>query len=209
MKFEKDHISIDDFDISPNLKGNIYFKIFKIYLCINQLKNVYRKGWLKNGIDSKFCETDAEHSLGVAFLGIILAQQFAPKLNQEKLLKMAIIHELGEIEVGDVTPDEEIDYEKRKNKELEVIRNILQDFVGKNEYLELINEFEEKSSPEGAFMKEIDSLEMALQAKVYETNHKKNLNMFIESANSKIENIYLKQMLNAIKGVKRKKYNIG
>ena len=184
-----------------------FFDIFQLYFQFNQLKRIYRKGWLKHNISHQACESDADHSLGVAFLGLILANKYAPSLNQEKLLKMAVLHELGEIIIGDVTPDEETDYSLRKTRERNAVKEILGNFPGTDEMLALLDEFENKTSPEGQFMKEIDSLEMALQAIVYEKEFSLDLTNFIQSARKKVKLPNLEKILSQIEKLQSKDKN--
>lgn len=174
--------------------------IFKVYMQFNHLKRIYRKGWLNSNIPAEFCESDADHSLGVAFLGLILAQKYAPLLNQEKLLKMAIIHELGETVIGDITPDE--DYPTRKKEEFAAIQKILLNLPDSEGLIGLYSEFENKSSPEGKFMKEIDSLEMVLQALVYEKEFNFDSQDFFTSTQEKIKDPHLQKLFEQLKKIK-------
>ncbi|UYP47870.1 hypothetical protein NEF87_004155 [Candidatus Lokiarchaeum ossiferum] len=201
MVIEKGNNPFDLFEVFQEAFPGEISSIFKVYLQFNHLKRVYRKGWLKSGISPQICESDADHSLGVAFLGLILAQKYAPSLNQAKLLKMAIIHELGETVVGDITPDE--DYPTRKQEEFSVVQKILHDLPNSRELVGLYSEFENKSSPEGKFMKEIDSLEMVFQALIYEKEFNFDSIQFLESVQKKIMNPHLKTVFEQIKKIKK------
>ena len=84
-------------------------KIATLYFQANHLKHIYRKGWLEHGIQESVTESVADHSFGVAFLALILANDVDPSLNQEKLLKMALLHDYSESVIGDTTPRNEVD----------------------------------------------------------------------------------------------------
>lgn len=56
-------------------------------------KRLKRTGWVKSQIPDP--ETVAEHSFRVSLLAMILAPQF--KVDQTKVTKMALIHDLGEL----------------------------------------------------------------------------------------------------------------
>ncbi len=60
----------------------------------NQLKRTVRTGWVQRGIAN--AEDVAAHSYGVAFTVLVLAQTIPTKLDVEKALAMAILHDLPE-----------------------------------------------------------------------------------------------------------------
>ena len=77
---------------------NVNNDILAFYLKYNQLKNIYRQGWLKVRMDLEFkekCESIADHSFSVALLALTIIEKNSLPLDVLKCLKMAIIHELG------------------------------------------------------------------------------------------------------------------
>lgn len=72
-------------------------------LAIDGLKHVQRRNYLSPHpqTDEQRFENAAEHSWHLAMACWTVADYFAIKVNQEKLLKMALVHDLGEIEAGD------------------------------------------------------------------------------------------------------------
>jgi putative hydrolase of HD superfamily len=62
------------------------------------LKKELRNSWLSNGRR----ESVADHSWRMAMMAIVLIPRTKLDLNIEKVLKMAIIHDLAEIETGDI-----------------------------------------------------------------------------------------------------------
>jgi hypothetical protein len=72
-----------------------------------KLKSVPRTGWLDRGLDSLRVESVADHSFGVALLAWICAlqrQAEGAEIDPERVLKLALIHDLAEAETGDSTP---------------------------------------------------------------------------------------------------------
>src|SRR5437763_1962938 len=65
---------------------------------IGKLKKVKRAAWIRMKISEG--ESSADHSFRVVVLAMVVAKAF--KLDEGKLIKMAIIHDLGEIEIGDL-----------------------------------------------------------------------------------------------------------
>jgi putative hydrolase of HD superfamily len=86
------------------LQGKNTLPIIEAYFEFVQLKQLYRQGWLHKGISLQNCETVAEHSFCVALLALILADEYSVELDTAKVIRMALIHDLGEIYAGDFTP---------------------------------------------------------------------------------------------------------
>ena len=68
---------------------------------LGRLKEVPRTGWLDRGIPVGETESVADHSFGVALLGWLLAPD---ELDRARVVELALIHDLAESVVGDVTP---------------------------------------------------------------------------------------------------------
>ena len=134
---------------------------------ILHLKQVFRKGWLERGLPPARCESVAEHSFGNAMLCLLLAQQ-QPDLNVEKILRMALIHDLGEVYVGDLTPTDAVDPKKKYATEKQAVLKILSGLPAGDTLLENWEEYEAQVTPEAQFVKQVDRLEFALQAAQYE-----------------------------------------
>ena len=64
---------------------------------IEKLKSVTR---FNRPLDGRF-ENSAEHSWQGAIASIVLQDYYPEKLNMEKVISMLLIHDLGEIYVGD------------------------------------------------------------------------------------------------------------
>lgn len=65
---------------------------------LDGLKLVERKSYIGGGVRR---ENSAEHSWQLAMAAWQLARRFDLALDEEKLLKMALVHDLGEIDAGD------------------------------------------------------------------------------------------------------------
>lgn len=175
--------------------------IIEIYFQINHLKHLLRQGWLMRGIAENKCESVGDHSFAVALVGMLIAKKHFPELDTAKIIKMSLVHELGEIDSGDLTPFDKASKEERYAKEKEGIKKIFSRFPEGKEYLELWEEFEKNQSPEAKFVKQIDQLEKAMQAAVYAKQYGKNLNEFIESARTRINDKKLTEFLNELKKI--------
>ena len=177
-------------------------KVATLYFQANHLKHIYRKGWLEHGIQESVTESVADHSFGVAFLALILANDVDPSLNQEKLLKMALLHDYSESVIGDTTPRNEVDQPFRKHMESEIFSDFFSTLKGGENLIRLFQEFENQTSPEAKFLKEIDALEMSLQAAFYEKKHGMNLETFFQSADNSIHSPLIRKLFQEIRSFK-------
>lgn len=175
-------------------------KFIEFAKLIGELKKVKRAGWVRENVKSP--ESVAEHSFRTIVLAMTLASQL--KVNQEKLIKMAIIHDLGETAIGDLVDErgKKTDLsmrETKEEKEKEVIAEIFEKVEQKNEYLNLFTEMVERKTEEAKLFWEIDKLERTLQAFEYEKEQKLNLEEFFENADAQIKHPTLKSAIENLK----------
>eukprot|EP00249_Psilotum_nudum_P004422 c17947_g1_i1 orf=116-949(+) len=154
-------------------------------LC-ERLKTTKRAGWVNHGL--KDSESIADHMYRMAVMAIISAD--VPGINRDRCVKMAIVHDIAEAIVGDITPSDGIPKHEKSRQEriaIEEMCNLLgEGFAGK-EVKELWLEYENNSSPEAQLVKDFDKIEMILQALEYETAQNKVLDDFFESTTGKIQ----------------------
>lgn len=96
------------------------------------------------------------------------------KLDMKKLYDMALIHDLGETATSDIRFEEGkeiIAPESSKHEiEYEILKRILP-ATGKGDYyISLWEEFRDQETNESKFLKQVEKLEMCLQALEYEEN---------------------------------------
>lgn len=173
-------------------------QIVLVYLEIAHLKNLFRQGWLQSGIDRSKCESVADHSFMTAILAWMIAEQSEQKLDLEKVLKMSLLHEVGEIYGGDITPNDQLGINEKFLIELDSMKKVLTKFPNSEVWCELWQEFERGKSSEAKFVKQIDKLEMALQAYIYEQNRDLDLKGFYKSAAKVIDSPEIKAILDEV-----------
>ena len=123
---------------------------------IEKLKSVTR---FNRTLDGRF-ENSAEHSWQGAIAAMVLQDYYPEKLNMEKVISMLLIHDLGEIYVGDTWV---FDNEKKvhsHDRELESIEKTMS-LLPKVKYLNMKNlwlEFEKGQSAEARYARVIDAL---------------------------------------------------
>ncbi len=161
-----------------------------------KLKEIERTGWkTKLFLDNP--ESVAEHTLTMIVLALIFAEYNNYTLTKTiHMVKMALIHDLGESIIGDFIP-ESIEIEKKKQLENFAINNIFSKLpmtTIKKKYIKLWNEFDKNKSRTSKLVHFIDKLEMAIQAKYYLNNNenisKEDVKPFFESALRYVTNNY-------------------
>ena len=131
----------------------------KLVTAAGKLKRVKRQGWLDVGIPPERAESVADHSFRTALLVAFVSE---PDINMARALKMALVHDLGEAEVGDLTPRSKVPRKKKAEMEEKAIMGF-----GNGEVLALWREFEEGKTPEAKAVREADRYEMVIQAMEY------------------------------------------
>ena len=141
--------------------------IMSFYALCSKLKDTIRKGPLTWNANRKRIESVAEHIYGVQMLAISIYYQFGYKLDLNKVIYMLAIHELEEIEIGDLAF-----YETTKEDKLKKGKNatdlILKDLVGKEEISNLLDEYNERKTEEAIFAYHCDKLDCDVQMKLYD-----------------------------------------
>ena len=140
-------------------------KIIKVLNLAERLKFELRHSWLSNGRR----ESVAEHSWRLSLMVVLIAPYLERTVDVEKCLKMSIVHDLVEAEVGDI-PVFEIDHCKDRQQQkfadehaaMQRIKEQLADATG-TELYDLWVEFEERQSYEAKFVAALDKLECKLQ----------------------------------------------
>ena len=168
--------------------------ISNFFFEIAGLKKLPRSGWkIKVGMDDS--ESVAEHSYMMSVMSMVLSDM--KSLNSEKVIKMSILHDWAESKIGDFMPDE-IGSDKKSELENYAMTEILELLPEKiqSNYNDLWNEFLIRDTPEARLVHELDKLEMALQAKIYEKDvEPEKVKQFIISAVEHIIDPDIKKIL--------------
>ena len=180
------------------LQGKHTLPIIEAYFEFVQLKQLYRQGWLHQGISLENCESVAEHSFSVALLALILADEYSVELDTGKVIIMALIHDLGEIYAGDFIPADNIDKNHKYQLEKQSVVKVLEKLPHGFKWIALWEEYEKGESAESQFVRQLDRLEMALQASVYEHQGFANLSVFFASARQSLSSVELKLILSKL-----------
>ncbi len=173
-------------------------QILKLFKDAGKLKSIKRTGWTRHKIPEP--ESVADHSFRVTFMAMVLAERL--NVDALKLIKMSLIHDMAESITGDITPDCGISPKEKHGMEKEAFLELFGKLPDGSKFVDLWLEYEEQKSPEARAVKNIDKLEMAVQAVEYQEEYNdKDLSEFIASADS---NIDLPEIFSILKQVIKK-----
>ena len=129
---------------------------------IDKLKGVFRQTWLMDGSRR---ENDAEHSWHLALLAVLLAEYAAEgDVDLLRVVKMVLVHDLVEIDAGDVyvyDRGKSAEWQVREREAAERIFRILPADQA-DELRALWEEFEARATPEARFAAALDRFQPLL-----------------------------------------------
>ena len=185
------------------------------------LKKIQRQGWIDRGVPNP--ESSADHSWSLALFAWLLAEGRAD-LNAERIMLMALVHDLPEALAGDATPfdrhraddgtiaadhfrtapiyDESETDEKHRRE-----REALMHMTGSlhPDLRELLvaawDEYTAGQTDEARFVRNLDKLETVLQAESYLKDHPGIvIDSFRAGADRDIDDPQLRTLLASIRG---------
>lgn len=170
-----------------SLAGKSPGALVEVFFELNQLKQLYRQGWLRAGIPPERCETVAEHVFSMTMLAWWVIDAGFPELDRDKALRMTLAHELGEIYLGDITPADGVSREEKHAQERAAFLRVTAKLPRGAEYLALWEEFEAGETREARFVRQLDRLEMGFQAGVYAAAGADGMGEFFASTEAALE----------------------
>lgn len=150
---------------------------------LEKLKHIKRKGWLLKGV--KDVESVADHTYRVSLLASIVSDTLG--LDTEKVIKMALIHDLPEAYFGDITPHDAA-FMKKEELEKYTLNHLFDEIEElKGGYKAILQEYLAGKTDESHLVYQADKLEMAYQAYEYEITQKVDLTEFFEDVKTKVD----------------------
>ncbi len=151
------------------MKLNDLKKILKVFLTLQWAKELPRQGFIAMGFKRNEADSVAAHSFSTALLSYFLAKQLQKdgnNINPDRVLKMALVHDIGETIVGDVgTFVKGMAGGVFKHIEEEGVKALVEGLDSKDEIIELISEYNDRKSLEARVVKAADNLDALAQAK--------------------------------------------
>lgn len=154
---------------------------------VQLLKTQRRTGWVDHGIEP--CESISDHMYRMGITAMLIKN---PDIDRNKCVRIALVHDIAESLVGDITPFDPVSKEEKHRREWESIQYLCNELVKPynpataQEIMDDWLAYENISSPEARYVKDIDKFEMLVQCFEYEKkyNGEKDLTQFWSAINS-------------------------
>jgi len=118
-------------------------------------------------------------------------------MNRERALSYALIHDMPEIRVGDLTPYDGVAAEEKIRRERAAMKDLCATLPKGDLLIDLWKAYAQQADEEARFVRQLDRLDMALQAVVYaQDGH--DVTEFMESAIRHIEHPMLLEIMEAL-----------
>lgn len=155
---------------------------------LERLKTTKREGWRRFGITAG--ESISDHMYRMSVMTMLAPPSLAPRLNLPHCMKMALIHDMAESLVGDITPVDNVNKEEKARREADVMNYISKNLLGGvpggmltgDEILKVFQEYEDNETLEAKYVHDIDKMELLLQMLEYERTHELDLSEFCHVA---------------------------
>jgi putative hydrolase of HD superfamily len=177
-------------------------EIIEVCLISDSLKRLSRTGWILAGQNPSESETVASHCWGTAVIALLLAHHIKSQgmsVDIEKLLTMAVLHDLPEAMVSDI-PHKAVELggttmkSGKREAERSAMRLMLRPLGAPGEMLrKQWDEFEDSKTLEARVVVAADRLDMLAHAVSLESSGfpSQNLGEFFEHAKTEITDLHL------------------
>ncbi|KAL1748163.1 HD domain-containing protein [Schizophyllum fasciatum] len=165
---------------------------------LERLKTQKRTGWVDHQVcDIRVSKHISDHMYRMAIMAMCCSDT---RLDTTKCVLLALVHDIAEAQVGDITPRHGLSKEEKARLEEDAMHNfvheMLHDSPAARRIMKLWKEYEARQTPEAQFVKatprpqfdsderiaDLDRFEMAAQAFAYEQRTGKNLQTFYNSS---------------------------
>lgn len=188
-----DSIASSPIESSSNIESmpNVQ-RMFEFFQCIGKIKREIRTGWTHHDINH--VESVSDHMYMMAMMTFVIQDQ---DIDKARCMKMALVHDLAECIVGDITPFCGVSKEEKQKREEDAMAHITQLLPCKDvakDMMELWIEYGEQKTKEAKMVKDLDRYEMILQAFRYEKDEKRRgeLQIFFNTTKGKFNHPQVK-----------------
>ncbi|XP_008195856.1 5'-deoxynucleotidase HDDC2 [Tribolium castaneum] len=172
--------------------------VLKFMDLVNNLKHSSRRGWSLLNVENH--EQIAGHMYAMGMMTFLIGDE--SNLDRFKCLQLALVHDLAECIVGDITPHDNIPEDKKhalEDKAMKEITSHLGEDIGTMIY-KLYKEYEAKETPEAIFVKDLDRLDLLITAVHYEKrdNTPKKMQEFFDSTEGKFKHPFIQKLVKTL-----------
>lgn len=151
-------------------------RIISLFEQIHPLDRVPRAGYILRGVPEP--ESVAAHSHFMTLLALLVVEEYPDLFDREKVLGMALIHDLAEARLMDIPMPYADAYlnDAKKAAEQAIIEDLFQGLPEK--FARLHEEFLEAKTPESRLLRGLDKAQMMIKILCYEREHRGRLEEF-------------------------------
>lgn len=143
---------------------------------LERLKTTKRAGWQRFGIGAG--ESISDHMYRMSILTMTAPASITSKLDIPRCTRMALVHDMAEALVGDITPVDNVAKDEKSRRESDTMDYICNTLLGNfngglngQDIQKLWQEYEDSETAESLFVHDIDKIELLLQMNEYERSH--------------------------------------
>jgi len=140
---------------------------------LERLKTTKREGWRRFGIDRG--ESISDHMYRMSLITMFAPPSLSSRINIPHCTKMALIHDMAEALVGDITPVDGVAKEEKSRRESTTMDYFVKGLLGRvnggltgKELKDIWQEYEDSETLESKFVHDVDKMELILQMLEYE-----------------------------------------
>jgi putative hydrolase of HD superfamily len=140
---------------------------------LERLKTNKREGWRRFSIEHG--ESIADHMYRMSIITLLCPPALAARLDLHRCTKMALVHDMAEALVGDITPVDGVAKPEKSRREAETMDYLCGTLLGGvqgglagRDVRALWQEYEDSETLESHFVHDVDKMELLLQMLEYE-----------------------------------------
>lgn len=149
---------------------------------LERLKTTPREGWRR--FDIGHGESIADHMYRMSIITMLAPPSLSSRVNVSHCTKMALIHDMAESLVGDITPMDGVAKVEKSRREEETINYICGKLLGEvyggiaaADIKNIWREYEDSTTIESLYVHDVDKIELLLQMVEYEKAHDAKLDL--------------------------------
>ncbi|KKK19095.1 hypothetical protein P175DRAFT_0482775 [Aspergillus ochraceoroseus IBT 24754] len=151
---------------------------------LERLKTTKREGWRRFDINNG--ESISDHMYRMSVMTMLAPPSLAARLNLLHCMKMALVHDMAESLVGDITPNDPVPKSEKARREAAVmeyianslLRGVPSGILAGADILAVFQEYEANETLEAQFVHDVDKMELLLQMVEYERSYGIDLEEF-------------------------------
>jgi len=143
---------------------------------VQRLKIEKREGWRRFGISRG--ESIADHMYRMSIITMLAPPSISSKIDIPRCTRMALVHDMAEGLVGDLTPVDGVPKVEKNRREASTMDWISEGLLGRvyggvpgKQLREAWQEYEDGETMESKFVHDVDKIELLLQMVEYEREH--------------------------------------